>query len=320
MATLTWTELKTLVLDRCVVNVTIDNPLDPGGGGTFTLLTAALNRAYMAVWEESGGAIQRASSTTAWALPMVPATGVMTGILTGIKELEHVFYTSTYASTGGVPGETTGELSKRAEGRLNYLRNASGFPNYLVPKVYASRRLYSANVAAQANLIELLVHPVPAQTITPITSVVKNATTTITKAAGGLSVVPAGAAVTCVRGIPANCYVVSDPTNSDTQLKLNVAATDSFTDTITFTYSNVFIPIHYEPQFLPLTGSAAATEAPNVNDLESVDIGLMAAAEIAPTLGRAELVMSIVQDMSAIGQKIMMRKMSAVSDAMQNVT
>lgn len=74
--------------------------------------------------------------------------------------------------------------------------------------------------------------------------------------------------------------------------------------------SGIYFPIHYVPQFSPIDSATVTT--PDVNDLESRDIALLAAARIAPLVGRAELVPSILADVSQRTQEAIERKMSAL--------
>jgi hypothetical protein len=75
-----------------------------------------------------------------------------------------------------------------------------------------------------------------------------------------------------------------------------------------------FVPIMYLSQFVPLV--AAGT--PDVNDLESRDIALLAAVRIAPLVGKAHLVPSIMADISDRTAKALERKLSALLEAKQN--
>jgi hypothetical protein len=80
------------------------------------------------------------------------------------------------------------------------------------------------------------------------------------------------------------------------------------------TIASKFVGIHYVPQFTPLT----AGDEPNVNDLESRDIALLAAMKIAPLVGRAELVPSIAVDVSRRTSLALERKISAMLEGKQD--
>lgn len=77
-----------------------------------------------------------------------------------------------------------------------------------------------------------------------------------------------------------------------------------------------YFPMEYQPQFTEIDSSTVTT--PDVNDLESRDIGLLAAARLAPLIGRAELVPSILADVSERTAKALERKMAALLSADQD--
>lgn len=75
----------------------------------------------------------------------------------------------------------------------------------------------------------------------------------------------------------------------------------------------MYLPTQYAAQFAPIDSATVTT--PDVNDLESRDIALLAAARIAPLAGRAELVPSILADLSANTQAALARMIRAMLDA-----
>lgn len=77
-----------------------------------------------------------------------------------------------------------------------------------------------------------------------------------------------------------------------------------------------YFPIHYVAQFTPLTD--ILTEKPDVNDLESRDIALMAAARLAGTMGRTDLVPGILADVSNRTAKALERKLTALAHGRQD--
>lgn len=77
-----------------------------------------------------------------------------------------------------------------------------------------------------------------------------------------------------------------------------------------------FFPVHYRPQFTILDDTVVTT--PDVNDLESRDIGLLAAAKLAPLIGRAELVPSILADVSQRTSEMLERKLRSLVSADQD--
>lgn len=77
--------------------------------------------------------------------------------------------------------------------------------------------------------------------------------------------------------------------------------------------ADIYLPVHYVPQFTDLDASTVTT--PAVNDIESRDIGLLAASRMAPLIGRAELVPSILADISERTRLGLARKLTAMLDA-----
>jgi hypothetical protein len=77
-----------------------------------------------------------------------------------------------------------------------------------------------------------------------------------------------------------------------------------------------YFPIEYVPQFTEIDSATVTT--PDVNDLESRDIGLICAARIAPLVGRASLVPSILADVSSRTAAALDRKFRAMLDGKQD--
>lgn len=77
-----------------------------------------------------------------------------------------------------------------------------------------------------------------------------------------------------------------------------------------------YFPTIYAQQFVPLDGTAG--HSPNVNDLESRDIAILAAARMAPLAGRAEFVPSILMDVSERTRAGLERRQAALMDAKQD--
>lgn len=77
-----------------------------------------------------------------------------------------------------------------------------------------------------------------------------------------------------------------------------------------------YLPTQYAAQFTPIDSVTVTT--PDVNDLESRDIALLAAMRIAPLVGRHELVPAITADLSSVGQQIAARRERAMVDAKQD--
>lgn len=74
-----------------------------------------------------------------------------------------------------------------------------------------------------------------------------------------------------------------------------------------------YFPLHYVPMFTPLAGSANLK--PNVTDLESRDIGLIAAARLAISIDRQDLVPGILADISQRTAKGLAEKLKAMMSA-----
>jgi len=74
-----------------------------------------------------------------------------------------------------------------------------------------------------------------------------------------------------------------------------------------------YFPTHYVPQFVAL--DYVGVTVPSVNDIESRDIYLLAAAAMAPRAGRTEFVPDILKDISQRTQAGLARKQSALLDA-----
>ncbi|MGQ0721023.1 MAG: hypothetical protein ACT4PE_05545 [Candidatus Eiseniibacteriota bacterium] len=75
-------------------------------------------------------------------------------------------------------------------------------------------------------------------------------------------------------------------------------------------------PVDYIPQFSPI--DSVTDTQPSCSDIESRDIALLAAARMAPLIGRAEFVPGIMLDVSERTRAALERKASALLDARQN--
>jgi hypothetical protein len=74
--------------------------------------------------------------------------------------------------------------------------------------------------------------------------------------------------------------------------------------------SGLYFPLHYVPQFTLLDGASVTT--PDLTDLGSRDAAYLAAAEMAPLNGRAELVPSIMTNVSEHTRLAVERKRAAL--------
>lgn len=77
-----------------------------------------------------------------------------------------------------------------------------------------------------------------------------------------------------------------------------------------------YFPIMYLPQLTEIDSATVTT--PDVNDIESRDIGLLAAARAAPLVGRHDLVPSILADVSERTARALERKMKTLLHAGQD--
>ena len=80
--------------------------------------------------------------------------------------------------------------------------------------------------------------------------------------------------------------------------------------------ASLYLPVHYVPQFTSIDASTVTT--PAVNDIESRDIALLAASRMAPLAGRAELVPSILADISQRTAAALERKLTALIHGKQD--
>lgn len=80
--------------------------------------------------------------------------------------------------------------------------------------------------------------------------------------------------------------------------------------------ASFFFPVFYRKEFIPMDGGAS--DVPDLNDIETRDMYLLAAARLAPLNGRAELVPSIVGDISMRTKELLDRRAKARQDADQD--
>lgn len=80
--------------------------------------------------------------------------------------------------------------------------------------------------------------------------------------------------------------------------------------------SGYYFPAHYVPQFTPI--DAATVTTPDLNDLESYDLVYIAAIELAPLIGRAELAPLLAVKISEKTRLALDRKYSALSEGKQD--
>src|SRR5258706_14855217 len=144
----TYSDLNKLALDRAGLG-------DPGQTDSpvpDALFARYINDALRDIWELSGGRMKNVASATAWTTAQT-ATGVVTGILTDVAEMLHVWASTTSGSVGVSANDV--ELDRADLSYIQFLRsNASGFPTYLVPKLFALTRIATVTPAS-VNLLQL---------------------------------------------------------------------------------------------------------------------------------------------------------------------
>jgi len=295
MAVLSQAQISDLALDRIQANVTTDPPF------SATEIQRRTNEAYKLVWEISGGRIKYALHGSAWNTSGTVSTGAIYGLLTDVGEVLRVFATTT--PTVGVTTTTDGSslLTSAALFLTNSIEAGMQVSKSDIP--FASG-IYVASVGDASNLI-----------LSAAASGSSASLATFYRIRSSIELEPAELAeIEYLRNqsglgtyaVP-KLYAVSrfsTPTGAD----VNKLRIDIWPTVAGYGY-----PIHYRPQFTPLDGTTYTT--PEVNDLESYDIGLIAAAIMAPLSGRAELVPSILGDVSETTAKALERKFKSMLEA-----
>ena len=224
MAVLTFSQIQDIVFDRCQINTATDAPVSAAE------FLRRVNSAYRTMWEIEGGSFKKVTSATAWTSAQ-SATGVVTGILTDIDEILHVFGSTTSGSTGFSTGDV--ELNRADYSEIMGLRQTVGYGSYTYPKLYSVMRL-----------------------------------ATVTPASVGLLQLDYWPSVT-----------------------------------------GYYLPTHYVPMLTPLDASVVTT--PDLTDTGSEALALLAARQIAPLVGRAELVPAIDEDIQLVHPLLYERIQSA---------
>lgn len=231
MAVLVYSELSTAFLDEIGANAATDAPL------SSTEIARYLNDAYADVWELSGGSVKNVDSATAWTSAQT-ATGVVTGILTDIREVIHVYASTTSGSVGVTSGDNV--LDRVELSQVEFFRHSNVTGTYDRPKIYALSRI-ATTTPASVNLMQLNYWP---------------------------------------------------------------------------SVTGYYFPIKYIPQFTPIDSVTVTT--PDVDDIGSRDIYLLAAFRAAPAVGNAHLVPTIASRFSQRLSEWMTRKDSAAVSGDQN--
>ena len=236
MAVLTFAQIEQIALDRAAANVSTDGPFGATGSAETTRI---INDALADVYSISEGRILRVASATAWSAAQTSTSGILTGILTDVEDVQAVFASTTSGSTGITAGDK--ELDPVELGRIKFLRNADGgMPTYSVPKVYAVHRP-ATSTPGSVNLLELHFWPAVA---------------------------------------------------------------------------NFYVPLWYVRQCVAIDSATVTT--PDVNDLESRDVALLAGARMAQLNDRFDLVPGILADLSQRTALSLERKIKAMLHGKQD--
>lgn len=270
MSVLTYSELDQRLIDRLGVNTT--EPFD-----TATRLRH-LNDAYGFVWGLSGGRVYEVGSGTAWSAAQ-SAAGVAFGLLTDIEDVIDVFSTATAPSAlTTVTASTTTLTSSAAFGPI-------------IPGMHITGTGIPAN--------------------TQVRSVESTSSLTMTKAAtdgtsGARTFSPTtGTALyrrdlQYIEGLRASqgLGTYARPTvYALTRLATTVPAGVGIMKLDYFpSATGFYLPIKYVPQFTVL--DAATVTTPDVTDLFSQDIYLLAAMSLAPLMDRRDLIDGLFADLS----------------------
>jgi hypothetical protein len=107
------------------------------------------------------------------------------------------------------------------------------------------------------------------------------------------------------------CYAISRISTGNVAAAVNLIQLNYWPSVTGF-----FFPIKYLPQFTP--AASIGSTVPDVNDLESYDIAWLAAADLAPRIGRSDLVPGLLMKVSSGTAKALERKMAAMMSGDQD--
>lgn len=301
MAVLTYTEITDYVKDALVANVTTDAPI------SSTEMLRAVNAAYSEVWEISGGSMKSVGSPTAWQSAQT-ATGLVFGLLTDINRILDVYASSTAPSalTTVTAASTT-------------LTSAALFGSI-------TRGMHITGTGIPANTYVISVESTSSLTM----SQAATDSTSNTRTFSDTGEVSGTKQMQPVEFEEVQFWKKSDITGTYDKPKIYAATRLEAGSPLTATASDVgkhrldyypavtgfYFPISYLPQFTPMDGGAS--DVPSVNDLESYDIAWMAALDLCPREGRAELAPALALKVSAGTAKAFERKLKALLSADQD--
>jgi hypothetical protein len=295
MAVLAYTDLKNLMLDRCQANVSTDAPADTNEILRF------LNEAYADVWEISGGSLKSVTSPVAWNSAQT-ATGIVIGLLTDVKDIVRLWATSTptvgplsSGTTINTPNVTSSALFGSVV--VGMTVSGTGIPaNTTVKTVSSTSAIVLSDNATGTATVDLTFGKVTGEYELVQRDYDEIAFWRTRSGFGSYS-------------IPKIYAVTRQATTTPAQV--GILRLDYYPGTTAY-----YFPMQYVPQFTQIDASTVTT--PDVNDLESRDIGLLAAARLAQVIGRAELVPGILGDVSNRTAAALKRKMEAMVSASQS--
>jgi hypothetical protein len=302
VSVLTYAELVEQIEDAIVGNVSTDAPI-----GTAEMLRA-INDAYASVWEISGGGIKSVGSPTAWH-SAEGATGIVYGLLSDIKEVLHLYASTTAPSV----------LTTTTSLGLDALTSAALFGPI-------KRGMHITGADIPANTVVKSIESTSSLTM----SQVATGNTTGLRTFSDTGEVSGTKELDRRELSEVQWWKKSSLAGTYAQPKIYsvtrleagtpAAATVSDVGKLRLDYwpevTGFYFPIAYIPQFTPMDGGSS--DVPSVNDLESYDIAWMAAADLAPRIGRAELVPAILMKVSAGTQRALERKLSTLVSADQD--
>lgn len=156
MATLTYTEVETMIKYALVANTSTDAPI------AAAEYLEAINHSYQVVWEASGGRLSRKNHVDAWSSASL-ASGefMLTGDLTDIADVEVMFYSTTQTSVGD---QTTDKpLHQVKWGVLQHRRGSSAYGSasqvYGTPQIWAPAKLVALDTSSDINKLTVYVWP-----------------------------------------------------------------------------------------------------------------------------------------------------------------
>jgi hypothetical protein len=271
VAVLVYSELDQRLIDRLGVNTT--EPFD-----TATRLRH-LNDAYGFIWSLAEGRLYEVGSGTAWSSAQL-ATGQVFGLQVDVEDVIDVFATATAPSSlTTVTASNTTLTSAALFGSIvpGMHITGTGIPsNTQVRSVESTSSLTMTRAATDATS--------NARSFSPTTG-------TVLYKARDLQHIQA---LRSAQGLgtyarPVMYWITRLATTVPGAVGL--LQLDYFPGATGF-----YFPIHYVPQFTVL--DAATVTTPDVTDLESQDIYLLAAASLAPLMDRRDLIEGLYADLS----------------------